>query len=131
MNFDEADRGPHVPLTIDYVLAGANYLFSTGWLRPYVSLNLGAASLRDVRATSRGAGPATNFAGSLAFGAKVFLFPRGGIRLEARGYASRLPRDFIFGVCNVLDPSDHLVPVSCGNRWFLNGDVTAGLMFAF
>lgn len=65
MNFDARENGPHLPVTIDYFLAGANYHFSAGPVRPYVALSLGAATLRDVRITSEGLRPATNFAGSV------------------------------------------------------------------
>jgi opacity protein-like surface antigen len=131
MNFDQEDLGPHIPLTIDYFLAGASYNFSAGRIRPYVSVGLGAARLQDVRVTARGIRPATNFAGSLGVGIKAFLTPNVGLRFDARGYASQiLGRDF-FIRCKKPSEGGAIAPVPCGDHWLWNGDLTGGLVFAF
>lgn len=124
---------PNFPLTIDYVLAGASYNFSSGCIRPYASLGLGAARLASIRQedwTHFALTPATNFAGSLGLGVKAYLTPQLGIRVEARGYASQVPQNF-FMTCFGPDGGGAVVPVSCGNKWILNSDLTAGLVVAF
>ena len=133
MDFNAAHLGPHIPLTLDYFLAGANYNFSDGRVRPYVSVSLGAARLDSVIDTPTGFRSATNFAGSVGGGVKIFLTPSIGLRFDARGYASEIPRNDFFFRCNTFSPQygGVIVPVPCTNSWLLNADLTGGLIVAF
>ena len=127
------DPWPSFPLIIDYVLAGASYNFSSGCIRPYASLDLGVARLANIRQedwTHFALTPSTNFAGSLGLGVKAFITPQFGIRVEARGYASQVPQNF-FITCFGQDSGGASFPVSCGNKWILNSDLTAGIVVAF
>ena len=114
-----------VKLEIDYLLAGASYNFSTGAVRPYISLGLGVAMLNSAVGISSG----TGFAASLGVGVKAFFTPNFGIRIEARGYESELPRGYFPFTC--VGDSGNVSPVPCVSGWLLNGDVTGGLIFAF
>jgi hypothetical protein len=105
---------PPEPLTIDFFLAGLTYNFSAARLRPYVSAGIGAGLFDGLN----GPFQHTLFTTSLALGAKYFFTPNVGLRLEARGYASK---------------PDSIVRISCGcpNSWIFDGDFTGGLAIAF
>lgn len=116
-----------VSLDIDYVGPLVVYHFCTGWLRPYVAGGLGAAIFNTDETNSY-------FTGTFAVGLKAFVTPNIGARIEARGFASGVGDPPLGFPCTdfVTDPDTmHVVPVSCAHEWILNGDVTAGVVFAF
>lgn len=118
-----------VDSTIDYFLAGANYNFSAGDIRPYVSLSLGAARLFVNTPPFALVGlhltPATTFAVSAGVGVKIFATRNFGFRFEARGYGSEMPSNFTAS-CTVGPLTS-----SCFHSWLLNGDFTGGIVAAF
>ena len=126
---------PPFPLTMDYYLAGASYNFSSGKIRPYASLDVGAARLANIRIddplTQGVPTPSTDFAVSVGLGAKTFITPNFGLRVEARGYASTVPDHFFFPCYTTPDANGRVYVTSCGNKWLFNGDVTAGIVVAF
>ena len=102
------------PLTIDFFIASVNYNFDAGCFRPYVGVGLGAGLFDGINYRKH-----TLFTTSFALGTKFFFTPNFGLRLEARGYASK---------------PDHIIKRTCGqcdNRWILNGDLTGGITVAF
>ena len=105
---------PPTPLTLDFFIVGLTYNFSAARLRPYLSLGVGA--LRFDEAYSR---VQTLFTVSAALGAKYFISPHVGVRLEFRGYGSK-PSDGIRAECS-----------DCSSKWIFNGDLTGGLLVAF
>jgi hypothetical protein len=126
---------PPRPLTMDYFLAGASYNFSSGKIRPYVSVDVGAARLANIRVddplTQGGPKPSTDFAASVGVGVKAFITPNFGLRFDARGYASSVPDHFFFTCFTTPDANGVFYETSCGNKWLFNGDVTAGIVVAF
>ena len=105
---------PPEALTVDFFVAGVNYNFSAGQFRPYVSVGLGAGLFDGLNYSQH-----TLFTTSFAVGGKYFFTPNLGLRLEARGYASK---------------PDSIIKVSCGscpNDWIFNGDFTGGIAVAF
>ena len=116
-----------VPLKIDYVGPLVTYHFCTGWLRPYVAGGLGAGIFNTDETNSY-------FTGSFAVGLKAFVTPNIGARIEARGFGSGVGDPPLGFPCTSFetDPdTGHVVPVSCAHEWIVNGDVTAGVVFAF
>lgn len=112
-----------VKLNVDYFLGGASYNFVSGAVRPYVSLDLGAAHIDAIDFV-----PETLFTISVGAGIKYFFTPNFGLRLDARGYTSPT-NDELKGICQVQGPSGSIS--SCTKNWLLNGDVTGGLVVAF
>jgi len=108
---------PQSPLTIDFLLAGVAYNFSSGQTRPYLSAGLGAGFFSGHRINFSNH---TLLTGSLALGVKHFFTRNIGLQLETRGYASK-PDRIIKQTCNP----------SCAPTAILNGDVTGGLTVAF
>ena len=103
-------------LTIDFLIAGVNYNFGSGPTRPYVSVGLGAGIFDGLNYSSH-----TMFTTTFGFGVKHFFSKTVGMRLEARGWASK-PDSIIKVTC----PDN-----GCPNNWILNGDLTGGLVVAF
>jgi hypothetical protein len=104
---------PPEPLTIDFFLAGLSYNFSATQFRPYVSAGFGAGLFDGLNYSKH-----TLFTTSLALGTKYFFTPNIGLRLEARGYASK-------------PDSIERVSCACPETWIFNGDFTGGLAIAF
>jgi hypothetical protein len=128
----ESDFSPPNPnylhsMDIDYFLGGASYNVGSGATRPYVSVDLGAARIDTIDYV-----PNTLFTISVGAGVKHFLTPHFGLRLDARGYAS-LTNDFLKSICTTVSGSvaGPAAPVPCVHDWFLNGDITGGVVFAF
>ena len=122
------DPPPPVSLDIDYLTPRIAYNFLTGCIRPYVAGGLGGA-IFDMPTGSNG-----YFTTTLAVGVKAFLTPNFGARVEARGFASGVGDPPLGFACTtfVTDPdTGNVVPVSCAHDWIINGDVTAGIVFAF
>jgi opacity protein-like surface antigen len=101
-------------LTIDYFLASVNYNFCSGETRPYVSAGVGAGLFDGINYSHH-----TLFTTTFGLGIKQFFTPNLGLRLEARGYASK-PDSIIKTTC-----------IGCRNNWFLNGDLTGSVIAAF
>lgn len=122
-NFSRVDS------TIDYFLVGASYNFSSGNIRPYVSLSLGADTLSvntpPFALVGLQLAPATTFAVSVGVGVKMFVTSNFGFRLEARGYGSEVPSSYVASC--TAGP----LTASCFRSWLLNGDLTGGLVIAF
>jgi hypothetical protein len=118
---------PSISLDIDYFTPRVAYNFMTGTIRPYVAGGLGGAvfSLPD---SSEG-----YFTATLAAGVKAFFTQNFGARVEARGLATGVGDPPLGFACTefVVAPDQSLVPVSCAHDWIINGDVTAGIVFAF
>ena len=122
--------GPVAPvsLDIDYLTPRIAYNFLTGCIRPYVAGGLGGA-IFDMPTGSNG-----YFTATLAVGVKAFLTPNFGARVEARGLASGVgdpPLGFSCTESVTGSPDDPVELVSCAHSWIINGDVTAGIVFAF
>ena len=70
----------------------------------------------------------TRFTGSLGIGVKAFVNPHFGFRFDGRGYATSLgnrDRNDRFG-CN-----DNFFDNCDEKEWLTNGEISAGLLFAF
>lgn len=113
-------------LRIDYLLGYGTFNFGHRRAVPYVTLGAGVARLDpDVPGTSTNRD--TRFTASLGVGVKTFINPHFGFRFDGRGYATDLPDrgdrfgcDDFFHDCND-DERD----------WLTNGELSAGLIFAF
>jgi hypothetical protein len=117
---------PPISLDIDYLTPRVAYHFCTGAIRPYVAGGLGGA-IFAMPGTSNG-----YFTATFAAGVKAFITPNFGARVEARGLASGVGDPPLGFPCNEFVPgSDPLETVSCAHNWIINGDVTAGIVFAF
>ena len=120
---------PEMPsLDIDYLTPRIAYNLLTGSIRPYVAGGLGGA-IFDQPSGSDG-----YFTATFAAGVKGFVTPNFGARIEARGLASGVGDPPLGFACTTFDtggPGDPIVPVSCAHNWIINGDVTAGIVFAF
>ena len=113
-------------LTIDYFMGYGTFNFGHGRAVPYFTIGAGVASLDpDVPGTR--ARRDTRFTGSLGVGVKAFVNPHFGFRFDGRGYATSLGdndddrfgcRDDFFDDCD-------------NNDWLTNGEISAGLIFAF
>ena len=102
------------PLTLDFLIAGLTYNFSSAGFRPYLSLGLGVGLFDKAFLKTQ-----TLFTLSAAVGAKYLFTRHVGVRLEFRGYGSQRT-DRIKAECP-----------SCPNNWIFNGDLTGGLVVAF
>jgi outer membrane beta-barrel protein len=113
-------------LTIDYFMGYGTFNFGHRRAVPYITLGAGAARLDpDIPGTR--ARRDTRFTGSLGIGLKAFVNPHFGFRFDGRGYATSLGDrdDDRFG-CDDRFLGD------CDNReWLTNGEISAGLLFAF
>jgi hypothetical protein len=117
---------PSISLDIDYLTPRVAYNFCTGAIRPYVAGGLGGAIF------DQPTGSDAYFTVTFAAGVKAFLTRNLGIRIEARGLGSGVGDPPLGFPCNEFVPgSDPLETVSCAHAWIINGDLTAGLVFAF
>jgi hypothetical protein len=115
-------------LTIDYFMGYGTFNFGHRRAVPYITLGAGVARLDpDIPGTR--ARRDTRFTGSLGIGLKAFVNPHFGFRFDGRGYATSLGDrdddrfgcdDRFFGDCD----SDR-------REWLTNGEISAGLLFAF
>jgi hypothetical protein len=116
-------------LTIDYYMGYGTFNFGHRRAVPYITVGAGVARLDpDVPGTR--ARRDTRFTGSLGIGVKAFVNPHFGFRFDGRGYATSLGDrkdddhfgcdDDFFDDCN----SDR-------KEWLTNGEISAGLIFAF
>ena len=115
-------------LTIDYYMGYGTFNFGHRRAVPYITIGAGVARLDpDVPGTN--ARSDTRFTGSLGIGVKAFVNPHFGFRFDGRGYATSLGNrdrnDRRFGCDNdFFDNCDE-------NEWLTNGEISAGLLFAF
>ncbi len=111
------------PVTMNFFLAGLTDNLTSGRIRPYVGMAVGAATVSNAFETQR------RFTGKIALGVKAFAASRIALRLEAAGYATRLG-DSNFGVtCTTFTPDGH--PMPCSKPWLLGGNLGAGLVLSF
>ena len=123
-------NAPPVPLDIDYFTPSVAYHFLTGCLRPYIAAGFGGGVFDIPQSGSSGG----YFTGTLAVGLKAFLSPNFGARIEARAFASGVGDPPLGFPCTTIGSggsSDPAEPASCAHEWIVNGDLTAGLVFAF
>jgi hypothetical protein len=114
----------------DYLMAFGTFHLGSGTTRPYLTLGAGAGRLDPGQGQD-----VTHFAAGLGVGVKSYLRPHFGLRIDARGYATRLSRRGLAFSCveNVQSESGgYVIPVECPRRhWLINGDVTGGVILAF
>jgi hypothetical protein len=116
-------------LTIDYYMGYGTFNFGHRRAVPYITVGAGVARLDpDVPGTR--ARRDTRFTGSLGIGVKAFVNPHFGFRFDGRGYATSLGDrndDDRFGCDDdFFDDCD-----SDRKDWLTNGEISAGLIFAF
>lgn len=117
-------------LTIDYFMGYGTFNFGRRRAVPYITIGAGVARLDpDVPGTN--ARRDTRFTGSLGVGVKAFVNPHFGFRFDGRGYATSLgDRDdddnFFCDGDDFFDDCD-----SDRTEWLTNGEISAGLIFAF
>ena len=115
-------------LTIDYYMGYGTFNFGHRRAVPYITVGAGVARLDpDVPGTN--ARRDTRFTGSLGIGVKAFVNPHFGFRFDGRGYATSLGdrdrNDRRFGCdSDFFDDCDE-------KEWLTNGEISAGLLFAF
>ncbi len=113
-------------LTIDYYMGYGTFNFGHGRAVPYFTIGAGVARL-DPDVPGSGARSDTRFTGSLGVGVKTFVNPHFGFRFDGRGYATSLGDndDDHFGCDDdFFDDCDN-------SDWLTNGEISAGLIFAF
>jgi outer membrane beta-barrel protein len=117
-------------LTIDYFMGYGTFNFGRRRAVPYITIGAGVARLDpDVPGTN--ARRDTRFTGSLGVGVKAFVNPHFGFRFDGRGYATSLgdrddDDDFFCDGDDFFDDCD-----SDRTEWLTNGEISAGLIFAF
>ena len=117
-------------LTIDYFMGYGTFNFGRRRAVPYITIGAGVARLDpDVPGTS--ARKDTRFTASLGVGVKAFVNPHFGFRFDGRGYATSLgdrddDDDFFCDGDGFFDDCD-----SDRTDWLTNGEISAGLLFAF
>ncbi len=110
-------------LTIDYYMGYATFNFGHGRAVPYVTLGAGVARL-DPDVPNTHANSDTRFTSSLGAGVKIFVNRHFGFRFDGRGYATFLENDD--------DDCDRFHDCrNDGSDWLTNGEISAGLLFAF
>ena len=114
-------------LTIDYYMGYGTFNFGHRRAVPYITIGAGVARL-DPNVPNTNARSDTRFTGSLGIGVKAFVNPHFGFRFDGRGYATSLgnnDRHDRFGCNNdFFDNCD-------SKEWLTNGEISAGLLFAF
>ena len=123
-------------LKFDYFLGGMTYNVGNGRVRPYVSLLAGAARISPtftLEDFEHRVGSDTRFSGAIGVGLKAFFSSSVGLRVDARGYATRTAGIGYGPVCTTFhDPGAPPTTDPCGPRnWLLNADLTGGLVLAF
>jgi len=118
-------------LTIDYFMGYGTFNFGRRRAVPYITLGAGVARL-DPNVPGTNARKDTRFTASLGIGVKAFVNPHFGFRFDGRGYATSLgdradDNDFF------CDNDDDFFRDCDSNRteWLTNGEISAGLVFAF
>lgn len=124
---DEQDFGD---LTIDYFMGYGTFNFGRRRAVPYITVGAGVARLDPDVPGSR-ARKDTRFTASVGIGVKAFVNPHFGFRFDGRGYATSLgDRDdddnFFCDDGDFFDDCD-----SDRTEWLTNGEISAGLVFAF
>ena len=113
----------------DYLMAFGTLHLGSGATRPYLTLGAGAGRLDPGQGQD-----VTHFAAGLGVGVKSYLRPHFGLRIDARGYATRLSRRGLAFSCGegVDSGLGYVISVECPRRhWLINGDVTGGVILAF
>ena len=117
-------------LTIDYFMGYGTFNFGRRRAVPYITVGAGVARLDpDVPFTN--ARKDTRFTASIGIGVKAFVNPHFGFRFDGRGYATSLgdrddDDDDFFCDDDFFDDCD-----SDRTDWLTNGEISAGLVFAF
>jgi outer membrane beta-barrel protein len=118
-------------LTIDYFMGYGTFNFGRRRAVPYITIGAGVARL-DPNVPGTNARKDTRFTASLGIGVKAFVNPHFGFRFDGRGYATSLgdrnDDDEFF-----CDDNDGFFRDCDSNRtdWLTNGEISAGLVFAF
>ena len=109
-------------LRIDYLLGYGTFNFGHGRAVPYFTIGAGIANLQPSN-TPVPAHDSTRFTGSIGGGLKVFVQPHFGFRFDGRLYSTYLDQS---------DTCGHDHHDNCHDtHWLTNGDLSAGLIFAF
>lgn len=117
-------------LTIDYFMGYGTFNFGRRRAVPYITVGAGVARL-DPNVPGTNARKDTRFTASLGIGVKAFVNPHFGFRFDGRGYATSLgdrndDDDFFCDDDGFFDDCD-----SDRTEWLTNGEISAGLVFAF
>jgi outer membrane beta-barrel protein len=118
-------------LTIDYFMGYGTFNFGRRRAVPYITIGAGVARL-DPDVPFANARKDTRFTASLGIGVKAFVNPHFGFRFDGRGYATSLgdrndnDDDFFCDSGDFFDDCD-----SDRTEWLTNGEISAGLVFAF
>lgn len=118
-------------LTIDYFMGYGTFNFGRRRAVPYITIGAGVARL-DPDVPFANARKDTRFTASLGVGVKAFVNPHFGFRFDGRGYATSLGNqdddddDFFCDGDDFFDDCD-----SDRTEWLTNGEISAGLVFAF
>jgi hypothetical protein len=105
-------------------------------IRPFAVIGVGAAHFEHQK-DPQNQFDETRFTGSLGLGMKAFLNEHWGLRIDARGYATRVNGNGGFGIyCTTFQPDvppgGNVAPVPCERRdWLTNGELSGGIIFAF
>jgi hypothetical protein len=104
-------------------------------IRPFAVIGVGAAHF-DPREDPEDQIDETRFTGSLGLGMKAFLNDHWGLRIDARGYATRVKGNGGFGfycfTSQESSPGGNITIVPCERRsWLTNGELSGGIVFAF
>jgi outer membrane beta-barrel protein len=128
--FDPDDEESFGDLTIDYFMGYGTFNFGRRRAVPYITVGAGVARLDpDIPGTN--ARKDTRFTASVGIGVKAFVNPHFGFRFDGRGYATSLgdrddDDDFFCDDDDFFDDCD-----SDSKEWLTNGEISAGLVFAF
>lgn len=104
-------------------------------IRPFAVIGVGAAHF-DPSEDPEDQIDETRFTGSLGLGMKAFLNDHWGLRIDARGYATRVRGNGGFGFYCYTGkeayPGGPITNVPCERRdWLTNGELSGGIVFAF
>ncbi len=118
-----------------YYLGGLVFEWPGRRIRPFAVIGVGAAHF-DPREDPEDQIDETRFTGSLGLGMKAFLNDHWGVRIDARGYATRVRGNGGFGFyCYTgreASPGGPISIVPCERRdWLTNGELSGGIVFAF
>ena len=118
-----------------YYLGGLVFEWPGRRIRPFAVIGVGAAHF-DPQEDPEDQIDETRFTGSLGLGMKAFLNDHWGIRIDARGYATRVRGNGGFGFnCYTgreAYPGGPISIVPCERRdWLTNGELSGGIVLAF
>jgi hypothetical protein len=118
-----------------YYLGGLELEWPGRRIRPFAVIGVGAAHF-DPREDPEDQIDETRFTGSLGLGMKAFLNDHWGLRVDARGYATRVKGNGGFGfycyTSQEASPGGNITIVPCERRsWLTNGELSGGIVFAF